>query len=96
MLQQIKDLLHNPQVQETVKSAANQAEAIKLLMIAGAEKGYNFTVESMFQVLAELAAVQGNELSEEELLTVSGGRMAETGHSHMSCCTDCPPGNGQC
>ncbi|BAY78520.1 hypothetical protein NIES25_49950 [Nostoc linckia NIES-25] len=96
MLQQIKELLQNAQLQQQVQAAANQAEAIKLIAIASAEKGYNFTVESLSQMLAELTFVDSNELSEEELLSVSGGMMADTGHSHMSCCTDCPKGNGQC
>ncbi|MBD2679304.1 MULTISPECIES: Nif11-like leader peptide family RiPP precursor [Nostoc] len=95
MLHQIKELLQNAQLQQQVQAAANQAEAIKLLAIASAEKGYNFTVESLSQMLAELT-VDSNELSEEELLSVSGGMMADTGHGHMSCCTDCPKGNGQC
>ncbi|MEH2121558.1 Nif11-like leader peptide family natural product precursor [Nostoc sp.] len=96
MLQQIKELLQNAQLQQQVNAAANQAEAIKLLAIAGVEKGYNFTIESVSQVLTELTSVESGELSEEELLSVSGGMMANTGHSHMSCCTDCPKGNGQC
>ncbi|WP_445638211.1 Nif11-like leader peptide family natural product [Nostoc sp. DSM 114161] len=96
MLQQIKELLQNAQLQQQVQAAANQAEAIKLLAIASAEKGYNFTVESLSQMLAQLTYVDSNELSEEELLSVSGGMMADTGHGHMSCCTDCPKGNGQC
>jgi mannitol/fructose-specific phosphotransferase system IIA component (Ntr-type) len=37
MLQQIKELLQNAQLQEQVKAATNQAEAIKLLAIASAE-----------------------------------------------------------
>ncbi|MEH2139053.1 Nif11-like leader peptide family natural product precursor [Nostoc sp.] len=96
MLQQIKELLQNAQLQQQVNAAANQAEAIKLLAIAGVEKGYNFTIESVSQVLTELTSVDSNELSEEELLSVSGGMMPNTGHVHMSCCTDCPKGNGQC
>jgi len=96
MLHQIKELLQNAQLQQQVQAAANEVEAIKLLAIASAEKGYNFTVESMSQMLAELSFVDSNELNEEELLSVSGGRMADTGHQHMSCCTDCPAGNGQC
>ncbi|WP_445638210.1 Nif11-like leader peptide family natural product [Nostoc sp. DSM 114161] len=96
MLHQIKELLQNAQLQQQVQAASNQAEAIKLLAIASAEKGYNFTVESLSQMLAQLTYVDSNELSEEELLSVSGGMMADTGHGHMSCCTDCPKGNGQC
>ncbi|WGV23379.1 Nif11-like leader peptide family natural product precursor [Halotia branconii] len=96
MLHQIKELLQNIQLQQKLAAAANEAEAIKVLAIASAEKGYNFTVEAISQMLAELTFVDANELSEEELLSVSGGMMADTGHGHKSCCTDCPKGNGEC
>ncbi|MEH2126611.1 MAG: hypothetical protein V7K44_20045 [Nostoc sp.] len=46
MLHQIKELLQNAQLQQQIKAAANQAEAIKLIPIASAEKDYNFTVEA--------------------------------------------------
>ena len=88
MLHQIKELLQNAQLQQQVRAAANQAEAIKVLAIASAEKGYNFTVEAISQMLAELTSVTSDELSEEELLGVSGG--AAGTHIHMSCCNDCP------
>ena len=96
MLNQIKELLQDPQLQQKVKAAANQEEAINLLTSAGAEKGYNLSTEEVSQALAELTSGKTSELSEEELLTVSGGMRPNTGHSHMSCCTDCPPGNGSC
>ena len=73
MLSNIKELLQNAQLQQQIKTAANQAEAIKLLILAGAEKGYNFTAESVSQVLSELTS-PSNELTEEELLGVSGGK----------------------
>ncbi|MDZ8237171.1 MAG: Nif11-like leader peptide family natural product precursor [Nostoc sp. ChiQUE01a] len=95
MLHQIKELLQNVQLQQKLTAAANEAEAIKLLAIAGAEKGYKFTVEGLSQVLTELTSVEFGELSEEELLGVSGG-LINTGHGHASCCTDCPGGNGLC
>ncbi len=96
MLQQIKELLQNAQLQQQIEAAANQAEAIKILAIASAEKGYNFTIESMSQMFAELTFVDSNELSEQELLSVSGGMMAESapklchtdscGGGHAGCC----------
>jgi predicted ribosomally synthesized peptide with nif11-like leader len=73
MLSNIKELLQNAQLQQQIKTAANQADAIKLLILAGAEKGYTFTAESVSQVLSELTS-PSNELSEEELLGVSGGK----------------------
>ncbi|MEH2115130.1 Nif11-like leader peptide family RiPP precursor [Nostoc sp.] len=96
MLHQIKELLQNAQLQQQVKAAANQAEAVKVLAIASAEKGYNFTLEAISQMLAELTFVDSNELSEEELLSVSGGMMADSaaklchtascGGGHAGCC----------
>jgi hypothetical protein len=73
MLQTLKELLQNAQVQQQLKTAVSQAEVIRLLIAAGAEKGCNFTVESISQLLSELNA-SSNELSEEELLGVSGGK----------------------
>jgi predicted ribosomally synthesized peptide with nif11-like leader len=73
MLSNIKELLQNAQLQQQIKTAANQADTIKLLILAGAEKGYTFTAESVSQVLSELTS-PSNELSEEELLGVSGGK----------------------
>jgi predicted ribosomally synthesized peptide with nif11-like leader len=72
MLQTLKELLQNAQVQQQLKTAVSQAEVIRLLIAAGAEKGYHFTVESVSQLLSELNA-SSIELSEEELLGVSGG-----------------------
>jgi predicted ribosomally synthesized peptide with nif11-like leader len=73
MLHNLKELLQNVQLQQQIKGAVNQAEVVRLLIAAGAEKGYNFTVESVNQLLAEVN-IGSNELSEEELLGVSGGR----------------------
>ncbi|MBW4429678.1 MAG: Nif11-like leader peptide family RiPP precursor [Nostoc desertorum CM1-VF14] len=96
MLHQIKELLQNTQLQQQIKAATNQAEAIKVLAIASTEKGYNFTVEAISLMLAELTFVDSNELSEEELLSVSGGMMADSapklchtvscGGGHAGCC----------
>src|ERR1041384_5800370 len=61
MLPYIKELLQNAQLREKMRTAANQAEAIKLL-IASAEKGYNFTVETVSQKLADLTPMESNEL----------------------------------
>ncbi|MEP0919911.1 Nif11-like leader peptide family natural product precursor [Leptolyngbya sp. DQ-M1] len=73
MLNNLKELLQNAQLQAQIKAAANQGEVVKLLVIAGAEKGYSLTVDSVSQLLNELKA-GSNELSEEELLGVSGGK----------------------
>jgi hypothetical protein len=73
MLNNLKELLQNAQLQAQIKAAANQAEVVKLLVVAGAEKGYSLTVDSVNQLLNELNT-GSNELSEDELLGVSGGK----------------------
>jgi hypothetical protein len=95
MLQQIKNLLRDPSVKGKLQAAASRTEAIKLLLAAGADKGYQFTADTVAGFLAALQSGPSRELSEQELLGVSGGRMADT-HVHMSCCGDCPPTEGVC
>ncbi|MBD2525526.1 Nif11-like leader peptide family natural product precursor [Nostoc sp. FACHB-133] len=94
MLHQIQELLQNAKLQQQVLTAANQAEAIKLLAIACAEKGYNFTTEGISQLLAELTFVKSNELTEEELLSVSGAMMATTNHTNPNIDWHCTAGCG--
>lgn len=72
MIQNIKELLQNTQLQQQVKEAANLAEAIKLITAAGAEKGYSFTQESVAQVVSG-QILEEHELSEADLLLVAGG-----------------------
>ena len=79
MIQNIKELLQNTQLQQQVKAAANLAEAIKLITTVGVEKGYSFTQESVAQAISGLM-LEEHELSEAELQAVAGGRYcAETG-----------------
>ncbi|MBW4573956.1 MAG: Nif11-like leader peptide family RiPP precursor [Aphanothece sp. CMT-3BRIN-NPC111] len=73
MLQQIKEVLANAELQQQVKEATHLTDAINLIVAAGAEKGYNFTTEAVSQALAELASVEPDELSDKDLLAVSGG-----------------------
>lgn len=54
MIQNIKELLQNAQLQQQVKEAANLAEAIKLITTAAVEKGYSFTQESVAQAISGL------------------------------------------
>lgn len=73
MIQNLKELLQNAQLQQQVKEATNLAEAIKLITTAGVEKGYSFTQESVAQVVSGLMLGE-HELSESDLLAVAGGR----------------------
>ncbi|MDZ7960291.1 MAG: Nif11-like leader peptide family natural product precursor [Aulosira sp. DedQUE10] len=72
MIQNIKELLQNAQLQQQIKEAANLAEAIKLITTAGAKKGYSFTQESIAQVVSELM-LEERALTESDLLMVAGG-----------------------
>jgi predicted ribosomally synthesized peptide with nif11-like leader len=72
MLNNLKELLQNSNLQEKIKAAADKATVIELLLIAGAEKGYSFTVESINNFLSE-TNTPSNELSENDLLGMSGG-----------------------
>ena len=76
MLSQIKEVLANAQLQQKIEEATNLAESIKLIIAAGAEKGYNFTTEAISQMLTDINSVESYELSEEELLSVSGAMMS--------------------
>jgi predicted ribosomally synthesized peptide with nif11-like leader len=72
MINNIKELLQNTQLQQQVKASANLAEAIKLITTAGVQKGYSFTQESVAQLISGLMLGE-HELSEEDLLAVAGG-----------------------
>lgn len=72
MIQHIKELLQNTQLQQQIKEAANLAEAIKLITTAGAQKGYFFTQENVAQVVSEVM-LELQELPEADLLAVAGG-----------------------
>jgi predicted ribosomally synthesized peptide with nif11-like leader len=72
MLNILNKLVQNAQLQEKIKAATDQATVMELLILAGAEKGYAFTIESINQFLSELNSIP-HEMSEEDLLGVSGG-----------------------
>ncbi|MDZ7960292.1 MAG: Nif11-like leader peptide family natural product precursor [Aulosira sp. DedQUE10] len=71
MIENIKEILKNAQLQQQIKEAANLAAAIKLITNAGAQKGYSFTQESVAQVVSELM-LEEQELAEADLLAVAG------------------------
>jgi hypothetical protein len=78
MIQNIKELLQNAQLQMQIKEAPSLAEAIKLIATASVQKGYSFTQESIAQVVSKLMLAE-RELSETDLLAVAGAaRCGET------------------
>ena len=90
MLNQIKALLQDRQLRQKIKEAKTLDEAIKLIMTADAEKGNNFTTEDVTQMLIKLAPDSGNELielSESDLLAVSGGDLPTSYQTKCYPCT---------
>ena len=87
MIYNIEQLLQNTQLKQQVKESSNLVEAIKLIVNAGAQKGYSFTQENVAQLVSELT-LDERELSESELLAVTGGLRgsAITGLSFYDCC----------
>ncbi len=76
MIENIKELLQNTQLQQQLKAASNLVEAIKLIATAGAEKGYSFSQESIAQVVSGLM-LEEHTLTESDLIAVAGGRMPD-------------------
>jgi hypothetical protein len=84
MLNNLQDLLQSPQLQAKIKAATDKAAAIELLILTGAEQGYNFTAEKISVFLTEVNNVS-HELSEDDLLVVSGGLPAEPKWTSFKC-----------
>ena len=90
MLHQIKSLINDVQLQQQLKQAADLADAVKLIVNAGAAKGYTFSKETVSRTLASMMPAEPSQLSEEDLLSVAGagGRtFPENAQlSHTDCC----------
>ncbi|MEO0536121.1 MAG: Nif11-like leader peptide family natural product precursor [Cyanobacteria bacterium P01_A01_bin.123] len=69
MLSQIKALLSDAQLRQKIKETNSLLEAIVLIKSAGAEKGYQFSSDCLYQLLQN----QLEPLSETDLLAISGG-----------------------
>ncbi|MEO1006618.1 MAG: Nif11-like leader peptide family natural product precursor [Cyanobacteria bacterium J06638_38] len=74
MLNQIKALLGDAQLRQQIKEATSLEEAITLIKNAGIKKGYQFSSDSLFQLLQD----QLEPLGEADLLSVAGGVKAPT------------------
>ena len=72
MMENIKALLQNAQLQQHMKDATDLEEVAKLIATAGVQKGYPFTPESVAQAVSGLM-VWDSELTEAELQEVAGG-----------------------
>lgn len=76
MLEQIKSLLvQDQQLEQQLKDASNLAEAVDLIVSAGLTMGVSFVKEQVSEALQSMPwSVGAEELSEEDLLAVAGGR----------------------
>jgi hypothetical protein len=72
MIQHIKHLLENHQLKQQVKESTNLVESIKMITNASVQEGYFVTHDSVAEIVTGLMLTE-QELTEEELLAVSGG-----------------------
>ena len=72
MLKEIKALLQDAQLRQEIQEAKTADDVIKLLTTTGTQKGYNFKLEDVNQMLTGFALKQLDELSEEDLQAVAG------------------------
>ena len=94
-LQQIRDLFQDASLRERLDKTKSQDEALGIVVAAGAAKQVTFSPENVNKLIGVFSSPATKKPTGAELGQVSGQRMADT-HSHMSCCTDCPVGNGLC
>ncbi len=73
-MNQIKTLLGDTQLSQQIKEANNLAEVITLIMDAGIDKGHDFTLENISQMMTK-QITSPTELGEQDLLAVAGGRI---------------------
>lgn len=76
MIQNIKELLQNAQLQQKIKASSSLEETSKLIAHVGSENGYSFTQEEVSQVVSELL-LEECALTEADLMAVAGGRVPD-------------------
>jgi hypothetical protein len=83
MKDNLTEVLKDKELLEKMSKIDDQAEVAKLVVDAGAKKGFNFTVDSVLVALGQLFLPKSSELSEEDLQGVSGGMMGrDTGTAY--------------
>lgn len=98
MLEKIRELLKDKNLLDKMAGTDDQTDAARLVVDAGAAKGYTLTLDAVVAALAKLFAPQAGELSEEDLKSVSGGMMgADTGTAYgIGCRTKYMCGTNLC
>ena len=86
MLNQIKALINDVQLHQQIKNAATMTEAITLIKTAGAKEGYQFSNDSLSQLLQSQSQPL-KRLQEQELLMIAGGRGLDTPNTFEPGCT---------
>jgi predicted ribosomally synthesized peptide with nif11-like leader len=81
----IKNLLQDAQVRQQIE-AANQAEAMQLLVAAGKQKGYAFTQQELADAIHQVQNPE-LELSDAALEAVAGGLPAQS--CNTKCAKEC-------
>ena len=79
MLQKLQELIQDAQVRQALAAAKTQADAVDVLRVAAAKKGYKLSADGVAQALTTLMPEKTQEeLNEDELLAVSGGLRCNT------------------
>lgn len=96
MFEQIKQLLTQADVRESLRTTAGRDESIDVLVKAGEKRGLRFTADGVARVLNDFNPVRSRALNEQELLMVSGGMLPQIsgtlchtvscGGRHKTCC----------
>ncbi|MEM7065809.1 MAG: Nif11-like leader peptide family natural product precursor [Cyanobacteria bacterium P01_B01_bin.77] len=76
MLNQLKALLNDKQLQQQIKASNSLADAIALLTTTGVQKGCQFSRESIYQLIQEQSKPI-EHLDENTLSIVAGGLVTE-------------------
>ncbi|MEO1006619.1 MAG: Nif11-like leader peptide family natural product precursor [Cyanobacteria bacterium J06638_38] len=86
MLNQAKALLDDAQLRQQIKKATSLEEAIALIKTAGAKEGYQFSSDSLSQLLQSQPQPL-KRLEEQELLMIAGGRGLDHPNTFEPGCT---------
>jgi predicted ribosomally synthesized peptide with nif11-like leader len=80
-----QEVMQEPALLEKFQSAPDQESLVNLAVEVGQQKGYSFTVDQVEQALAAQNAAQQEELSDEQLEAVAGGRGGGCWGGRRSC-----------
>lgn len=101
MFEQIKQLLTQADVRDSLRNTSGRNESVDVLVKAGEKRGLRLTTDAVARALNDLNPVRSRALNEQELLMVSGGMLPQIsgtlchtescGGNHKTCCFNLPP-----